>query len=85
MNAASSEEIQEIRKDLTDRFGAVPKEAEELLKVVDLRLLAKKKGVTSMERIGDNVLIQFANRKALKIEVSGKKDIIGQIIGQVCS
>ncbi|MEI7903972.1 MAG: transcription-repair coupling factor [Candidatus Firestonebacteria bacterium] len=79
MNSVTPEEIEAVRKDLLDRFGPVPKEAEELLKAVDLRLLAKKLEVTSIERIGNNMIVRFRERKAIKIELNDAKDIIGKV------
>ncbi|MBR8702857.1 transcription-repair coupling factor [Porphyromonas levii] len=42
---STSLDIQAYRLRLEDRFGALPQEAEELLKVVELRLLGKRSGI----------------------------------------
>ena len=39
-----TEQVEEFRKELRDRFGKIPPVSEELVKVVELRILARKSG-----------------------------------------
>ena len=55
----SPEEAKELGEELRDRFGPPPPEVEDLLALVDLRLLAGSLGVESVTNSGNSVLLVF--------------------------
>jgi transcription-repair coupling factor (superfamily II helicase) len=57
---ASAAEIEDLRAELSDRFGALPPPVESLLDVVGLRLAARAVGVERVEAQGGRALITFA-------------------------
>src|SRR5207247_1713316 len=58
--AVNDPEVDDLRAELVDRFGPLPKEAEQLLDVVHLRVAARRLGVEKLE-VGEGVaLVTFA-------------------------
>ena len=57
---ARAEEIDEIRAELADRFGALPASVEGLLDVVGLRVRARALGIEKLEARGGRALLTFA-------------------------
>ncbi|MBC7320129.1 transcription-repair coupling factor [bacterium] len=55
--ASSKEEIEEIREELIDRFGKIPKEVENLLNVTIVRILAERKNIKKLSITDDKILI----------------------------
>ena len=55
-------ELEELRRELLDRFGPLPSPVRQLLEVVELRILARQLGIEKLEAIGEKVLITFAPR-----------------------
>jgi transcription-repair coupling factor (superfamily II helicase) len=55
--ASSTEEIEEIREELIDRFGKVPKEVENLLNITKVRVLAERKNIKKLSITDDKILI----------------------------
>ena len=74
------EELEEFRKMLTDRFGSLPEESEELLKVVQLRWLARATGVEKIV-LKKNVLITYFVSNPDSPFYSSKK--FGEVIGNI--
>jgi transcription-repair coupling factor (superfamily II helicase) len=58
--ATSREEIDDLRKELIDRFGPLPAQAEALLDIVGLRVAARALGVEKIEAGEDRALLTFA-------------------------
>ena len=52
-------EVPEVREELRDRFGALPQEVENLLRIVDLRVLAQSVGIESIVHSGDSIVLVF--------------------------
>jgi len=52
-------EVPEVREELRDRFGALPQEVENLLRIVDLRALARSVGIESIVHSGDAIVLVF--------------------------
>jgi transcription-repair coupling factor (superfamily II helicase) len=57
--ARTVEEVNQIRGELRDRFGSLPAEAENLLYVVNLRVLAAQAGIQSISVEGKQVVIRL--------------------------
>jgi transcription-repair coupling factor (superfamily II helicase) len=57
--ARTVEEVSQIKGELKDRFGSVPAEAENLLYVVNLRVLAAQVGIQSISVEGKEVVIKL--------------------------
>ncbi|HLG19802.1 MAG TPA: transcription-repair coupling factor [Bdellovibrionota bacterium] len=60
----SSEKMESLRAELTDRFGPLPPPAENLFRVIDLKLLALQYGISVLRLTGDRPSIEFSNRAA---------------------
>lgn len=58
-NLEQETEIENYRNRLTDRFGAIPKEGEELIRVVTLRRMAKEMGVEKIFLKGNRMTLFF--------------------------
>ena len=76
----SSEGLSEFREMLTDRFGPLPRQSEELLHVVELRWLAKKSGVEKIV-LKKSVLITYfvANPESRFY----KSDMFNTVVGNI--
>ncbi len=57
--ARDAEELVEIGEELADRYGPLPVEAEEFLRVMDLRRLMKELLVVAVRKRGERVTMQF--------------------------
>ena len=55
------EELESIKEEIRDRFGAPPIEAENLLKIMAIRLSLKLLGVKRMDVTKNNIVLTFAN------------------------
>lgn len=55
--ASSPKEIEEIREELLDRFGKIPKEVENLLNITIVRILAEKRNIKKLSVTDDKILI----------------------------
>lgn len=69
-NANSSEDINEIKKELIDRFGALPQEVDFLFSGIGIKLKAQKLGIDSIIQKDNSVVIEKLGRK-YKVNVSG--------------
>jgi len=83
---ASETEKQDVRKELEDRFGALPKSVENLLEYATLKSISERLRISSVERQGSRVAIRFypettldpamlvavvRSRKGIKLDPSG--------------
>ncbi len=57
--AVEVDEIQEIKDELIDRFGKLPKPVENFLQIARLRILAKSKEIKALKRKGKAIEIQM--------------------------
>lgn len=55
--ASSKEEIEEIKEELIDRFGKIPKEVENLINVTIVRILSEKRNIKKLSITDDKILI----------------------------
>lgn len=58
--ATEKEDIEEVRAEMLDRFGALPRPVENFLSISDLRLKARGKAIKSLRRKGQELEIVFA-------------------------
>ncbi|MDE6023693.1 MAG: transcription-repair coupling factor, partial [Muribaculaceae bacterium] len=62
-NMESAEQIEEFRTQLKDRFGAIPSTTEELIKVVPLRIAAKRLGIERLTLKGGKMYMYFVGEE----------------------
>ncbi len=62
-NMENEEQIEEFRAQLKDRFGAIPATTEELIKVVPLRMAAKRLGIERLTLKGGKMYIYFVGEE----------------------
>ncbi|MDE7418672.1 MAG: transcription-repair coupling factor [Muribaculaceae bacterium] len=62
-NMENAEQIEEFRAQLKDRFGAIPHTTEELIKVVPLRLAAKRLGIERLTLKGGKMYVYFVGEE----------------------
>lgn len=58
-NMESTQQIEEFRNHLRDRFGAIPEISEELIKVVPLRMAARRLGIERLALKGGKMRLYF--------------------------
>lgn len=68
---SSSDEANDMRDELTDRFGAVPKAVENLLQVALLRTLAREVYVTDINQKGRNLELKVLPNASFRTEKIG--------------
>ncbi|MBM4431134.1 MAG: transcription-repair coupling factor, partial [Chloroflexi bacterium] len=61
-NLAREEELDDLRKELEDRFGLLPPSAEDLLYVLRVRLLALRAGVQAISREDSSLVLRLSAR-----------------------
>lgn len=64
-------ELDDIRKELEDRFGSVPAELESLFRMIRLKIAAGEKGVTSLIGGSESVEIKFELKKSIIVKTKG--------------
>ena len=62
-NMENAEQIEEFRAQLKDRFGAIPHTTEELIKVVPLRMAAKRLGIERLTLKGGKMYVYFVGEE----------------------
>jgi transcription-repair coupling factor (superfamily II helicase) len=67
----TAEGIEDIKKELADRFGKMPAQLERLLKIVDLKVLAIKNEVSSVKEENGKIRIEWLSKKVKQFEVGG--------------
>jgi len=65
-NSIDVKEVKEIREELSDRFGELPKEAKALLLESEIRCLAEEAGFDLIETEGSSLKCRFAKEKKFK-------------------
>lgn len=58
--AATQEELEEIKAEVIDRFGIMPKPVENFFQIATLRLIAQSKNIKTLKRQGKNIEIQLS-------------------------
>lgn len=61
-------DCEEMREELTDRFGSVPKSAENLLKIACLKASAARKYITTVKGVPGRITFNFRNDAPVKVE-----------------
>ena len=69
------EDIYNIQKELIDRFGKIDKVTSNFLEKMKIKVLASKKGITTISNYGENISIIYENDKKF-IKAKAKDDII---------
>lgn len=62
-NMEDEQKIEEFREQLKDRFGAIPATTEELIKVVPLRMAAKRLGIERLTLKGGKMYVYFVGEE----------------------
>lgn len=62
MSVREAADLQEVRQEVLDRYGRLPKEAENAFRIVRLRLHARDLGIDKIEAKGGRVAVWFVNR-----------------------
>ncbi|MFA6431875.1 MAG: transcription-repair coupling factor [Candidatus Margulisiibacteriota bacterium] len=76
MNIITTREgINDIKKELLDRFGKIPKQVEVLLQLIDLKVEAVKAGIKSIREERGKVRIEWLNKKFVYINIIGSDKI----------
>jgi transcription-repair coupling factor (superfamily II helicase) len=64
-SARDENEVELIRDELLDRFGRLPGEAENLLEVIRLKILARRIGIVRIETLRGEIVLQVAPRSQI--------------------
>ncbi len=67
----SKSELEDMKKEVGDRFGRVPRELEALFKIIELKIEAGNRNITSIAGGSEQVEIKFELKKPLIIKTSG--------------
>ena len=78
---SDNEGIADMREELTDRFGKLPDEVENLLKTVEIKILCKETNVEKIDAGAKGILITFHNNIFAKPEKL--IDFVGKQFGSV--
>lgn len=65
----NEEEMSTIQAEMIDRFGALPPVVENLFEVVDLKMVARELGVTTLKISGFAPMIEFSDQAPINIDV----------------
>lgn len=57
--ASTPEDIEDIKSELIDRFGKIPKEVENLLNVTTVKVLAEKRNIKKLSITDDRIIVIF--------------------------
>lgn len=78
---ATNEELLDMKAELTDRFGPVPPEIENLLAMIEIKHLSKQAGIAKIEAGAKGFLIAFYHN--VFANVSGLLDFVNRSFGTV--
>jgi transcription-repair coupling factor len=67
--------ITEVKNELVDRFGPVPPQLQTLLRIVELKAEALKRGVKSIKERDDQIKIDWLDKKSVLLAVGGQDKI----------
>jgi transcription-repair coupling factor (superfamily II helicase) len=71
--AANQDELQEIREEMLDRFGKLPRPVENFLRIASLRILARAKEIKSLRRKGRQIEIEMNKNSSVDFNTSGRE------------
>ncbi|MCP4604723.1 MAG: transcription-repair coupling factor [Proteobacteria bacterium] len=75
-SAASEEEVEGVAADLVDRFGSLPSETEELIKVMVIKAISRNMGIRGVESTSRRFTIHLAPDSRID------PDVVTQIVGE---
>ena len=75
------DEIDEIRQTMTDRFGPIPPQVEELLYIADIRLVCKRYNITEITEKTDSIQIIFDTFD--NVDINSLMNVIAKSAGRV--
>jgi transcription-repair coupling factor (superfamily II helicase) len=78
--AKSEEDVENIRDELADVFGALPQETRDLLEVMHIRVLLKRLRIRKLDYIGQNLVLFFD--EFTPVSPGGLVEIISQEPGR---
>ena len=65
---ATKEEINDMKKELKDRFGALPLPLKELFKLIEIKIKALKAGIRKIKQEGTKYQVEWlSGKRATKI------------------
>lgn len=76
----TNRDIESYRKHIVDRFGELPKEASELLKVVEMRILAKQLGIERITLKQDLLKLYFVSNPSSRFY---KSELFTRILDKI--
>ena len=68
-DAATLDDLTRLHEEMQDRFGPVPSQVKELMWVARVRILAQEAGVTSITRMGSDIVIVPGRMDALAVHL----------------
>jgi transcription-repair coupling factor (superfamily II helicase) len=67
-NIKSISQKEDMEVELTDRFGKIPKEVNNLLEISHIKIKAKKANIAKIDSKGSDILIEFKDQKKVNID-----------------
>lgn len=74
-NITASDDIAELKEEMTDRFGDYPVEVGNLLKVAEIKVYSKQIGIESVKKVKDEVVLLFNETKSKNINLERFKNL----------
>jgi transcription-repair coupling factor (superfamily II helicase) len=68
-------EVEEIKRELIDRFGQLPRQLERLFAIINLRIKALQNGVQSISENEGLIQIDWLSGKRKKLAITGEDKI----------
>ncbi|MDQ2086522.1 transcription-repair coupling factor [Herbivorax sp. ANBcel31] len=65
-------DVFDVRDELIDRYGKIPKAVDALIQIAYLKVLAKECGFLSLQEKDDYIILQFMEDKHIDIDIIGK-------------
>ena len=62
------DEVEDLLRELRDRFGPPPKEVVALLELVKIKILGKRMGLDKVRRVGNTLILVFNPKASLDVE-----------------
>ncbi len=73
---SSKHEIEEMEKELNDRFGPIPEHVKNLLMECEIRVVAQKSNIRSLIRINGTIILQVENLKKTETLFKNAKKMV---------
>ena len=62
------ENLDALRSEIVDRFGELPPTGENLIRIIELKILARKCGVTSIRLGGEDPTVEFSDQAPINVD-----------------